>query len=236
MGRLVDLRQRRDHFRGVLADGEATWLSFSNLPAARQKPLAEDVFLRIVVGWEFFLSEWFVGAINRDGTKFVRDLERKLEAWLAASVNGSPYAQHRAYFPAPRTGLDRHPSPSQIRGLLDPLDRNVTFHDFEAFERRVQRQLARDYAGRVASVRRAGGHEIIDGAGAIRNVLAHRSRVSVMDMNAQVRAFSTFPELLKPKVSRDGIGAYLRAQIQGGDTRLGMFAREFGRIADQLAS
>ena len=79
------------------------------------------------------------------------------------------------------------------------------------------------------------GHELVDAAIAIRNVLAHRSERSVRNLNEKVAAFATFPELHKPKVSRDGIGAYLRARTSAAEARLSVYARELGRVARVLA-
>jgi hypothetical protein len=235
MGRAKDLERDRDVFLAVLDDGEQTWLGFAALPVAQQKTLAEDVLLRFMVGWEYFLSEWYIGAITLDARKFSSALQGRLVRWQQEAVRQSDVARYEEFFLTPKVAIKRRPRLDDVRDLVDPSGRNVGFRDFTDFEQRARRDLAREFNDRVAAVRRVGGDEVVDAASAIRNVLAHRSDRSVREMNARVGAMPTFPDLRKPTMSRGGIGAYLRARRPSGDARLTLYARELARIARVLA-
>ena len=68
MARKMDLRRTRQTFVDVLDNGAAVWDSSASTPRERRKTVSEDIFLRFVVGWETFVSEWFIGCVNRDAT------------------------------------------------------------------------------------------------------------------------------------------------------------------------
>lgn len=92
MPRTVDLKNVRRTFEDVLSNGDAAWDASQNAPAARQKTVAEDIFLRYVIGWEAFVSEWFIACVNHDSTRLKQSLEKKMNSWLAAEFASSPYA------------------------------------------------------------------------------------------------------------------------------------------------
>lgn len=235
MGRAKDLERDRDTFLAVLKDGEQTWLAFDTLPVAQQKTLAEDVLLRFMVAWEYFLSEWFIGAITLDARKFTSAIQSRLATWQKEAVRESGFARYERFFVAPKVTIKRRPRLDDVRDFVDPTGRNAAFRDFADYEQRARRDLAKEFNDRVAAIRRVGGDEVVDAASAMRNVLAHRSDRSVREMNARVGAMPTVADLRKPTMSRDGIGAYLRARRPSGDARLTLYARELARIARILA-
>jgi hypothetical protein len=235
MGRAKSLDRDRDTFLAVLDAGEQTWRGFDKLPAAQQKTLAEDVFLRFIVGWEYFLSEWYIGAITLDARKFSTALERRLVEWQEREVRDSDFSRFERFFVAPKVTIKRRLRLADVRDVLDPTGANVGFRDFDEFERRGRRDLAKQFVDRVAAISRVGGDEVLDAASAMRNVLAHRSDRSVRAMNERLAAMPTFADLRKPRVSRDGIGAYLRATRPSGEARLTVYTRELARIARILA-
>jgi len=84
----MDLRKVRKTFLENLANGASAWEGATDTP--RRKTVAEDIFLRFAVGWENFISDWFIGAINHDATRLKRTLERKMADWLKEEVQRSP--------------------------------------------------------------------------------------------------------------------------------------------------
>jgi hypothetical protein len=230
----MDHRKLRDSFLETLNAGEAVWDESGDRDRARRKTVAEDIFLRFVVGWESFISEWFIGAVNRDASRLRRHVEKQLDQWLQDAVNEAPYERYTVRFPRPVVSLKQHPTLSEVRHLLDPGGRNIEFRSFDELRARCHRQLAPRFAGRVQSLHDAGASEIVDASLSIRNVLAHRSQQSVQTMNTTIRAFPSYPTLRKERMSKEGLGTYLVAQTPGGEARLIVFKREFGRIGRVL--
>jgi hypothetical protein len=69
----------RDEFLAVLADGEEAWVEGAE--TKRRKTVAEDIFLRMIVAWEEFISNWCIAAVNHDATTFKATTERRLREW-----------------------------------------------------------------------------------------------------------------------------------------------------------
>jgi len=65
----MDLRRTRRAFVDLLNDREDARQSSGSSPTQRRKTVAEDIFLRFVVGWETFISEWFIGCVNHDASR-----------------------------------------------------------------------------------------------------------------------------------------------------------------------
>lgn len=227
----MDLRVPRRAFLDVLDNGRAVWDQSQDADRARLKTIAEDTFLRFIVGWESFASEWFIGCVNRDASRLRRYIERELETWLRRTIMDAPHQRYTVRFPSPVVSLPTHPRLDTVRELLDPGGRNIEFASFDELRDRSHRHLQPRFAGRVQSLYGAGANEIVDAGLAIRNTLAHRSRQSVQLMNQRVRTFSSYPRLRKQTMSTDGIGTYLVARTTGGEARLLEFRREFARIA-----
>lgn len=225
------MRKLRRTFVDVVNNGEAAWSQSQGADTPRRKTVAEDILLRYMVGWESFASEWFIAAVNHDAARLRRSIERRMDSWLQREVAASPYARLSPNFVAPTLPLARHPRVQDVRGILDVHERNIEFANVEALADRAHRELAPRYAARVQAVVDSGAAEIIDAGGAIRNVLAHRSRQAITIMNSMVASFPTYPALRKATMSSDGIGTYLVARTAGGEARLSVFQRELERIA-----
>jgi hypothetical protein len=233
MARKMDLAKLRDGYAAALAVGADTWAD-QPASAPRRKTIAEDIFLRFVIGWETFLSEWFIGCVSHDTTQYRVTVEKRMQSWLTVEVARSDYgpnSRHRGVFPPPTLSLAKTPLVDEVRELLDPKRGNTEFATFSDLSRRANQELVASYASRVNTLAAAGADEIVDAAIGIRNALAHRSRRAVTIMNQRVAAFPSYPQQRKNHMSSDGIGAYLAARTSGGDVRLVMFKREFERVA-----
>jgi len=229
----MDLRRTRQTFVDVLDGGEAVWDSAVSVPPERRKTAAEDIFLRFVVGWETFVSEWFIGCVNRDASRYRQAFETRMNNWLQTEVE-SKYGRYKVVFPPPTLSLSKNPNLDAVRDLLDPSEGNIEFRGLQELTQRANQELAPRYAARTAALMGAGANEIVDAALAIRNALAHRSRRAVREMNRRVGEFPSYAVLRKQTMSSDGIGTYLNAKTPGGEARLLVFRREFGRIARVL--
>ena len=75
VARTKDITKIRDEFVGVLENGQAAWDGATD--TARRKVVAEDIFLRMVVAWEGFISDWYIAAVNHDATQFKATMERR---------------------------------------------------------------------------------------------------------------------------------------------------------------
>lgn len=226
----MDLAKTRQGFVDVLVGGDAAWQSSQALPPERRKTVAEDTFLRFVVGWETFVSEWFIGCVNHDASRYKNAVETRMNNWLQSEATRE-FARYKVTFPRPVLELKRYPKLAEVRELLDPGERNIEFRTLQDLARRANEELTSTYGKRVAALMNAGADEIVDTSLAIRNALVHRSRRSVREMNERVAAFPSYADLRKKRMSSAGIGTYLNARTAGGGARLSLFRREFERIA-----
>ena len=218
MARTKSLRKLGDSYIATLDNAEATWAEVKR--TERRKAAAEDIFLRMVVGWEEFVSDWFIGALNHDATRYKANQEQKLAEWLRNAIDQSEYARFADCFRPPKlTAIDRYPPVATVRRLLDPDEKNIEFRTFQHLLKRSTDCHASKFISRIAGLKAFGGDEIIDAALAIRNVLAHRSTKALRTMNERVAAFSHYPALQKKIMSKDGIGTYLAARTPAGMTR-----------------
>ncbi len=232
MARTKSLKKLANDYVAALENAGATWGEVAG--TQRRKTAAEDIFLRMAVGWEEFVSEWFIGALNHDATRYKARQEQKLKAWLDDAVKRSDYAQFAEFFRPPILSIGSFPRVAVVRRLLVPREGNLAFHSFEELRKRSADCLDRKFADRVGRIKSFGGDEIINSTLAIRNFLAHRSTQALLEMNRSVAAFPGFSVLRKQSMSRDGIGTYL-ATTKGGVTRLLLFKSELERITRILA-
>jgi hypothetical protein len=89
----------RDEFLAVLAGGEEAWVGATD--TATRKVVAEDIFLRMTVAWEGFISDWYIAAVNHDATRSKATIERRLREWQEEAVRASPYVRYVSAFRAP---------------------------------------------------------------------------------------------------------------------------------------
>jgi hypothetical protein len=232
VARTKDMTKIRDEFLAVLADGEEAWREAAE--TKRRKTVAEDIFLRMVVAWEEFISSWYIAAVNHDATTFKATIERRLAEWQEQAVRGSPYERYADAFRPPVVAIGKNPPVATVHHLLDPREANIEFRSLDELLRRSADLLVNQFVARVGQVDGAGGGEIVDAALAIRNVLAHRSAQAVRVMNERVAEFPTYPELRKQSMSKDGIGTYLAASTAGRTARLLVFKTELERTARVL--
>lgn len=67
---------------------ERTQRALKSSDLSLRKVASLDAFLRIAVEWEEFRSRWHIAAINRDGTAYRRDVEKRFRASIKGGACG----------------------------------------------------------------------------------------------------------------------------------------------------
>jgi hypothetical protein len=233
MARTVDLKKvKREFIDGVLAPTENAWLSPPAAVDARRL-LAENSFLRLAIGWDVFVSDWFIGCASHDTTRFRRTLESRMLPDLQSVLTKSVLQAHLPKAQPPTSTLARQPGLKVVRDLLDPAGRNLEFDSLQRLIQEAADKLAPRYAKRAASLPAMGMADVIEPTIKIRNAIGHRSPKSVTEMYERIRAIAAIPALRKPSVSKDGVGTYLAASI-AGRPRFLIFKDHFVSIANTL--
>lgn len=155
MARTKSLKKLANDYVAALENAGATWGEVAG--TRRRKTVAEDIFLRMAVGWEEFVSEWFIGALNHDATRYRARQEQKLKAWLDAAVKHSKYAQFAEFFRPPVMSIGGIPRVAVVKRLLVPREGNLSFHSYEELRKRSADCLARKFAERVERIKASGG-------------------------------------------------------------------------------
>ena len=191
-------------------------------------PLNEDTenaFLRIVIAWESFLSEWLISAVVRDPTTLGAKFQRELEEWTARKY-GLTVREHQAAtgLTALKTSLHfSSPSYSEVRQLLDPRGYNIEFKSLDDFCNQAQ-ELTAQYAARTHGLvprRGHANHGIVEAATSIRNWLAHHSPFSHAVMQSRLAALAN-AELAQASFPTSA-GGYLKHHLSGAAVGLPQF-------------
>ena len=100
------------------------WQQSQGTDRARLKTVAEDAFLRFIVGWESFVSEWFIGPST--GTPHVcaatcRNNSSAGRRWL----EDAPYDRYQVTFPDPVVDLPTHCPRLEQVDLLDEAEHRI---------------------------------------------------------------------------------------------------------------
>ncbi len=234
MPRTVDLRKVRNEFvDGPLASAETAWAQ-PPLDIEARRLLAENTFLRVAIGWEIFISEWFIGCLSHDTTRFRHALEARIQPEVQTVFDRSILRPHLPKASAPSSTLPRQPGKQTVVKLIDPTGRNLEFSSLQNLIQEASVKLAPRYAKRAQALPGLGMADVIEPAMKIRNAISHRSQKSVREMNLRIRNIAAIPALRKLSVSSDGVGTYLAAPI-AGRPRLLIFKDRFEIIASTLA-
>lgn len=118
-GRPISLRAVRERLLTAIRNACVPWRATYSGKAPLNED-AENAFLRIVVAWETFLSDWLVSAVVRDPTVLGTKYQHDLEEWLAGKY-GLSVADYQAATHLPALKARRCTSP------LPPLKRSARF-------------------------------------------------------------------------------------------------------------
>lgn len=164
-----------DDFGELAKDSLITWQQMCNQlgDAGLKKNASVDAFLNVVIGWESFLSDWHIAAINRDSSAFTAEAEQ----WIKRRM-----AERPALAPLLSLAIPKHPDLALVRDLLDPTGRNIALWPKAKWIERATKELVNPYRAKVTAVSDR-DHRLIDAAVQVRNCVAHRSRAATVAMN-----------------------------------------------------
>jgi hypothetical protein len=218
-----------DDFKDLIAASLLTWTQMCAQISGNElrKNASVDAFLNAAIGWESFLSDWHIAAINRDSGPFVGDLQTRIEQSV---VGRWPGVGGRISLSIPT-----HPSLELVRELIDPEGGNISFGGRNKWRDRVQRELNDPYRARVLALSDR-DHHLIAAVVAIRDCVAHRSKKSSDAMNSALTNLAHADRALRraqARVQPSGIGAYLYAQATG-ERRIERYHRRLSDIGESL--
>lgn len=218
-----------DDFQDLLATSLANWRLMCAQVSGNdlRKNASVDTFLNAAIGWESFLSDWHIAAINRDSTNFVASLTARVEQ----SVTGSwPGLKGRL-----SVSIPKHPSLDLIREIVDPEGGNLSFGKKGRWTERAKSDLADPYKTNVLAVP-ATDQQLILAVVTIRDCISHRSQKSSDAMNdalAQLKRADAELRRGTVRVTPSGIGAYLHA-VAAGTRRVERYHHRLDHIAESL--
>lgn len=219
-----------DDFKDLAASSLSTWTQMCEQITGNElkKNASVDAFLNVAIGWESFLSDWHIAAINRDSSAFVADLEARAEA----SLIGRGWTGLRGRV---TLSIPKHPSLDLVRDLIDPDGGNISFGDKDKWCARAERELSDPYRSNVLALPDR-DHRLIRAVVAVRDCIAHRSQKASDAMNAALGNLAHADNSLRrsqARVQPSGIGAYLFAQA-GDSRRVERYHQRLGGIAEVL--
>lgn len=168
----------------ALADWNRIEVAIQQEPLAVRRRGAADAFMALAVAWESFMSQWLVGAVNRDASQAVASLDQKLRE----------HAEGKLRVPAGHVAATLvtkgHLSMAEVRRLLDPKDYNVVIRDRSELRDFATEWLAGPYRAHALAVTPFQFTPVLL-TRLIRNALAHRSSAAIAEANRVARLGST---------------------------------------------
>jgi hypothetical protein len=190
--RTADPKNTRAVFVNALNDVRTTFTSSeqSNIPDSAKKLVAEYSFLAAAILLEGFLSDLIVAYISSDSERFRSYLQKRMsiqpddelatQGKVLASISLS------------------HPSIDQIRSILDPRERNITFETVAEMKASTGKWLSTQDKKRFGQLTKTQSAVLI-ATKRVRNFLAHRNELS-KDIMQQALADPDLPTYLKGNV------------------------------------
>lgn len=233
--RKVDPNSVIDDFQLQVASALGTWSAIDAVlpanPVTLRRKVASDAFLTLAVAWESFLSDWWVGAINKDATTYIATTEKRLRDEAKRSF-GLESADLTA-----KLVSKKHLTVSEVRRRLDPQERNVVIHGHKERQQRAQFELAGLYRARAHAIT-MGQWQTVECVRTLRNLLAHRSESARDAFDVEVRKGSLTAPLRwsgHPKLSVAGSMRYLATKREADPTlRVARFHSELSALAELL--
>ena len=216
-----------DDFRALVSSSLATWTEMCVQISgnALRKNASVDAFLNAAIGWESFLSDWHIAAINRDSSNFAADLQHRVEESVTSRWPGLSGRIALA--------IPKHPSLDLVRELLDPQGGNISLGAKDKWRARADRELCDPYRARVLAITDR-DHRLIRSVVAVRDCIAHRSQRASDAMNDALSDLAAGDVALRRSVARvqpSGVGAYLFAATPGG-RRVEIYHQRLHEIAE----
>lgn len=190
--------------------------------------LAEIVFHKAYVAFEIFVSDLFVGLINRDPWTYQEWKIRREYQRIAEAV--SPWIYQRTTI-TPKS----HLRVDEVREVLDPNRYNVTFSSARYMRKRAKQWLSPRNAIGILSLN-VSDRDFLNCAVSLRNFVAHESHSAHQTMNNQlVRVAKTGAntEFNRSTHGVNSVGAYLRS-VKLGKSRVVHYIERLDNIAVKM--
>jgi hypothetical protein len=189
--------------------------------------LAESVFLSACVAYENMVSDLFLAYINRDPSKLQKQNETRIRQSIKQKFGDW---ENRVQFTS-----YKHIPYSEIQGLIDPNNRNLTFKNAAEMKTKSNELLSRAYSKKINSCSQH-DEQLIDTAKAIRNYIAHRSTGARDYMNQCLLKIDTKTVnagLGREQNKVDSAGSFLKTNING-KRRVRLYINRFRDIAGKM--
>lgn len=222
-----------DDYKELLDDSLDTWRKVCAAldRAELKKRVSADSFLNAAIGWESFISDWHIAAINRSSSAFAQQLSLRAKESLRSRYPG--LVENGLV----KIELPKHPALDLVKTLADPEGANLSMGDRARWRKRAEEELCDPYKAQVLAITTR-DHKLIAAAVGIRNCLAHRSTRSADEMNERLKTLENYDRQLRPpagrRISPSGIGHYLNAQTSTWSPRVELFHRRLSEIAEAL--
>ncbi|MDE2915046.1 MAG: hypothetical protein OXL68_19265 [Paracoccaceae bacterium] len=148
-----------------------SWNTLTN--AADRRIATENYALAIGVMFEGYVNDLIFAYSNRDCSRVMQHLKDSVQGAVSTIPKAKAAFEKFADFK-----LRRHLNKTELKEILDPEGRNISFPNFAAIEDRARQWLADDHCGKFGGLI-AQQKAVIDAVIATRNNLAHRSKGSL---------------------------------------------------------
>lgn len=193
-------------------------LTKGNLSAQRR--VSEDTLMTVAQVWETFISDWLVGAVTRDASRF----KYRLEDDANKSYDSTASTKEWKHFADFSVNVPKHPNVSAVRKSLDAKGQNISVKSKEGADKFAGRNLSNDYSKLLGAITEE-DWLLLDLVRACRNAIAHRSPMSSSALNAALKAVAKSANAddaqLGNKASVGDIGTYLKSKKGSGQGRRG---------------
>lgn len=192
--------------------------------ASLETMLAEQVMMSIAVLWEAFINDLMTAYVAERPKSILSDFDNRLRQSIDDKFPGVSRWVHWS-FPS---AISR----PQAEKLLDPKGWNVVAPSAQTLSDMANRRLEAVDARKFFLA--ADDRDFIDYLVSLRNYLGHRSagsRKKLVDSIAQLKAAGVNAPL---KADLQQVGAYLKQNIAGGESRVTFIAGRVQDIAKKL--
>ncbi|MBA1189321.1 hypothetical protein G7Z99_09685 [Pseudomonas entomophila] len=193
--------------------------------------MSKSLLHQVFVDFECFLSDLFIAYLNRDFTQF----HTKFESEAKKAIKKDKHSQwliDRVTFTRPS-----HLTLDELAEAIDPTGWNTTFKNCADMKDRARKWLVKAHADHINKLD-VESERLIDTSRTIRNCIAHQSTGSKRIMNLALANIEQGPGTPNHELGRgvrevQDVGAYLKAQIEGG-ARAQVYARRLKEVAQLL--
>ncbi len=206
--------------------------SWNKLKRGQQRKIATENFvLSVGVMFEGFINDLILAYANRDCSKVMDHLESSVKHSFANNSKAG-----RAFAKFGEFKRRKHLSKQELKEVLDPNGRNVSFPDYSAIETQARQWLVPLHCEAFVALS-ARDRAVVDATIAARNNMAHRSKSSLDKVNLAFEAGPLHDTGLRRVQNRiQRVGHYLKTMpnVNIEQTRADILAGLLGQAAERL--